>query len=270
MPVHRYRELKPSPEAGAIYRRWLARLNDEFTRHTKPEIRSQIVRDKLVSSISAGLPRSSQGDAQPRARHALPRSKPRPRNATLEPQYYGEVDAEKYAAREPLIWFWQIFDRSPIGLNHDSLPFPMHARPPRLPPPRQARQNLPQRRVPLRLQPHRRRLLHHPRRRHARRPREIILHEGASVSDYADIYSTPTTSTAGQRRQPGHRTRPPHPRHLPRHRSRRSQRRENAISEHRVSPPNPSLPQPSPSESRHVKRRKDPSRRLVEVDHVLV
>src|ERR1700727_598850 len=48
MPVHVYRELKPTPEAEAIYRRWLARLNDEFTRHTKPEIRSQIVRDELI------------------------------------------------------------------------------------------------------------------------------------------------------------------------------------------------------------------------------
>jgi acetyltransferase-like isoleucine patch superfamily enzyme len=28
------------------------------------------------------------------------------------------VDAEKYAVRKPLIWFWQMFDRSPLGLNH--------------------------------------------------------------------------------------------------------------------------------------------------------
>ena len=53
MPVHEYRELKPTAEAEAIYRRWLARLNDEFTRHTKPEIRSQIVRDELVQ-LEAG------------------------------------------------------------------------------------------------------------------------------------------------------------------------------------------------------------------------
>jgi acetyltransferase-like isoleucine patch superfamily enzyme len=41
-----------------------------------------------------------------------------PRNVTLEPEYYGDVDAEKYAVRKPLIWFWQMFDRSPVGLNH--------------------------------------------------------------------------------------------------------------------------------------------------------
>jgi acetyltransferase-like isoleucine patch superfamily enzyme len=28
------------------------------------------------------------------------------------------VDAAKYAERKPLIWFWMMFDRSPAGLNH--------------------------------------------------------------------------------------------------------------------------------------------------------
>src|SRR5207302_8881495 len=41
-----------------------------------------------------------------------------PRNATLEPEYYGDVDAAKYAERKPLIWFWMMYDRSPAGLNH--------------------------------------------------------------------------------------------------------------------------------------------------------
>src|SRR5438552_9032367 len=41
-----------------------------------------------------------------------------PRNATLEPEYYGDVDASKYAERKPLSWFWMMFDRSPVGLNH--------------------------------------------------------------------------------------------------------------------------------------------------------
>jgi acetyltransferase-like isoleucine patch superfamily enzyme len=27
------------------------------------------------------------------------------------------VDRERYAQRKPLLWFWQMFDRSPIGLN---------------------------------------------------------------------------------------------------------------------------------------------------------
>jgi acetyltransferase-like isoleucine patch superfamily enzyme len=41
-----------------------------------------------------------------------------PANVTLEPEYYGDVDVEKYAERKPLIWLWQMFDRSALGLNH--------------------------------------------------------------------------------------------------------------------------------------------------------
>jgi acetyltransferase-like isoleucine patch superfamily enzyme len=40
-----------------------------------------------------------------------------PRNITLEPEYYAEVDAERYARVKPLIWLWQLFDRSPLGGN---------------------------------------------------------------------------------------------------------------------------------------------------------
>ena len=119
MPVHEYRELKPSPEAEAIYRRWLARLNEEFTRHQGADTRSQIVRDELVQ-LYLGRPYGGPAKATLNtelAMHSLIESFD-PRNATLEPEYYGDVDAEKYAVRKPLIWFWQMFDRSPIGLNH--------------------------------------------------------------------------------------------------------------------------------------------------------
>jgi acetyltransferase-like isoleucine patch superfamily enzyme len=119
MAVHEYRELKPTPEAEAIYRRWLARLNDEFTRHTNPEIRSEIVRDELYQ-LYLGHPHGAAAKAtlnSELAMHTLTESLD-PRNATLEPEYYGDVDPEKYAVRKPLIWFWQMFDRSPVGLNH--------------------------------------------------------------------------------------------------------------------------------------------------------
>ena len=119
MAVHEYRELKPTAEAETIYRRWLARLNDEFTRHTKPEIRSQIVRDELIQ-LYLGRPHGGPAKAtlnNELAIHTLTESLD-PRNVTLEPEYYGDVDPEQYAIRKPLIWFWQMFDRSPVGLNH--------------------------------------------------------------------------------------------------------------------------------------------------------
>ena len=38
-----------------------------------------------------------------------------PRNATLEPESYGDVDVTKYNERKPLIWFWMMYDRSPLA-----------------------------------------------------------------------------------------------------------------------------------------------------------
>jgi acetyltransferase-like isoleucine patch superfamily enzyme len=38
-----------------------------------------------------------------------------PRNITLEPEYYSDVDPDRYARVKPLHWLWQSFDRSPLG-----------------------------------------------------------------------------------------------------------------------------------------------------------
>jgi galactoside O-acetyltransferase len=40
-----------------------------------------------------------------------------PRNGTLEAEYYREIDLEKWARVKPLLWFWQMFDHSPVGRN---------------------------------------------------------------------------------------------------------------------------------------------------------
>jgi acetyltransferase-like isoleucine patch superfamily enzyme len=40
-----------------------------------------------------------------------------PRNGTLEAEYYREIDLVKWARVKPLLWFWQMFDLSPVGRN---------------------------------------------------------------------------------------------------------------------------------------------------------
>ena len=40
-----------------------------------------------------------------------------PRNATMEAEYYREIDLEKWSPVKPLLWFWQMFDHSPVGRN---------------------------------------------------------------------------------------------------------------------------------------------------------
>jgi len=119
MPVYTYRELKPTPEAEAIYVRWLSRLNEEFTRCQSVDRRSEIVRDELHQIYlgrAHGGRKSATLDVELGA--AVLAESFDPRNATLEPEYYGDVNPELYAPRKPLIWFWQMFDRSPLGLNH--------------------------------------------------------------------------------------------------------------------------------------------------------
>lgn len=112
------RELKPLPDAESAYTRWLAHLDKEFTRHHKPELRSEIVRDEL-HQLYLGRPHG--GKLNFTMVTELPFNVLQltldPRNATLRPEYYADVDAEKYAVVKPLIWFWQMFDRSPVGLN---------------------------------------------------------------------------------------------------------------------------------------------------------
>jgi acetyltransferase-like isoleucine patch superfamily enzyme len=38
-----------------------------------------------------------------------------PRNVTLEPEYYGECDDEKFQRVKPLLWLWYSFDRTAVG-----------------------------------------------------------------------------------------------------------------------------------------------------------
>jgi acetyltransferase-like isoleucine patch superfamily enzyme len=38
-----------------------------------------------------------------------------PHYVTLEPEYYHDVDAERFARVKPLLWLWYSFDRSPAG-----------------------------------------------------------------------------------------------------------------------------------------------------------
>lgn len=119
MPQYKYRELKPTAEAEAAFTRWIAHLDEEFSRHHKADIRSEIVRDEL-HQLYLGRPHGGKLNFNMLTElpiNALQLSLD-PRNVTLEPEYYGDVDGERYATVKPLIWFWQMFDRSPVGLNH--------------------------------------------------------------------------------------------------------------------------------------------------------
>lgn len=115
MPRFEYRKLSPLPQAEEALVSWIKRLDREFE-NRDPEHRSIVVRDAL-HEIYLGRPFAEPVASLPLGAQALVHSFD-PRNATLEPEYYGDVDAAKYAERKPLIWFWMMYDRSPLGLNH--------------------------------------------------------------------------------------------------------------------------------------------------------
>jgi acetyltransferase-like isoleucine patch superfamily enzyme len=108
----------PAPEAEELYRRWLQYLDDEFVRHCSPERRAEIVRDQLYQ-LYLGRPHS--GKLNLTLTSELPGNilglSLDPTNITMEAEYFHDVDRVRYAERKPLLWFWQMFDRSPIGTN---------------------------------------------------------------------------------------------------------------------------------------------------------
>jgi acetyltransferase-like isoleucine patch superfamily enzyme len=115
MPRYEYRALRPIPAAEKAFLEWIEQLDREFT-NRDPEHRSTVVRDAL-HQLYLGRPYAAPNVCGPVAEQVLVHSFD-PRNATLEPEYYGDADAAKYAERKPLIWFWMMYDRSPVGLNH--------------------------------------------------------------------------------------------------------------------------------------------------------
>ena len=109
----------PTPEAEEVYRRWVQFLDDEFARHHSAESRSEIVRDQL-HQMYLGRPHGGKMDAT--LTSELPGNVMSlsldPMNITLEAEHFPDIDHARFARLKPLLWFWKMFDRSTIGLNH--------------------------------------------------------------------------------------------------------------------------------------------------------
>jgi len=110
---------QPSPDAEEVYRRWLQFLDGEFTRHHSPERRAEIVRDQLYQLY---LGRPHGGKLNLTLTSELPGNvlslSLDPENVTLESEHFADANPAMLSERKPLLWFWQMFDRSPIGINH--------------------------------------------------------------------------------------------------------------------------------------------------------
>lgn len=111
-----YRNLKPTETADTIFDDFLARLEEKLN---SPELdRNDVVRDTLYEIYYGERFNIKQlySHKHPITVRAVIASFD-PRNVTMEPEYYFDVDPERYSPRKPLIWLWQMFDRSPLGCN---------------------------------------------------------------------------------------------------------------------------------------------------------
>jgi acetyltransferase-like isoleucine patch superfamily enzyme len=108
--------LRPVPvadRASALYEEWLSWLGKELER---PDCnRNELVRKVLTDIYYPELVGRDPSTLSHTTQVALAQMDPR--NVTLEPEYYQEIDLQKYAPRKPLLWLWEMFDRSALGEN---------------------------------------------------------------------------------------------------------------------------------------------------------
>jgi acetyltransferase-like isoleucine patch superfamily enzyme len=108
------RRVDVAAPAAAAYEAWLSGLEERVADPGRD-------RNALVAATLRGLyfpalaPDADESRLPAATRAALANLDPR--GVTLEPEHYREIDVERFAPRKPLIWLWQMFDRSPLGGN---------------------------------------------------------------------------------------------------------------------------------------------------------
>ena len=108
------RPVDVSEAAAAAYDDWLSRIETQLADPQRD--RNELVRDALREIFFPALPAGVDESRLPAGSRAALASLD-PRGATMEPEYYRDIDPERYYPRKPLIWLWQMFDRSALGGN---------------------------------------------------------------------------------------------------------------------------------------------------------
>ena len=135
---YRFLPLRRVPLADGteqLYDRWIAELDEELSDPSTD--RNEFCRRVLTDIYFPGGPSAARGDPDSppvdgEGEHPLRNAEAGrsssltvrvgldqmdPRKITLEPEYYAETDLERYYQVKPLIWLWEMFDKSPMGEN---------------------------------------------------------------------------------------------------------------------------------------------------------
>ena len=114
MPFLPLRSVRIPSNTSNLYSEWLAWLSEELESE-------QCDRNELCRRILTNIyfPHLSDVQIQNDDTHFLPvaLAQMNPENVTLEPEYYQDIDLERYTPRKPLLWLWEMFDRSYLGEN---------------------------------------------------------------------------------------------------------------------------------------------------------
>ncbi len=106
----------PLPEGTArVYDRWVGEVADRLDDDGVD--RSEVVRQVLTALYHPRYLDADPADPELPDPVRVSLLQMDPRHVTLEPEYFHEVDTEKYARVKPVQWLWQQFDRSPLGEN---------------------------------------------------------------------------------------------------------------------------------------------------------
>ncbi|MEZ4422953.1 MAG: acyltransferase [Gemmatimonadota bacterium] len=111
MPNLPLRPVPLPPETEAAYDRWLGSID---ARLEDPACDRYALCREVLTEVYGPWLRGTDGTSGATEVLALQLDA---RNVTLEPEYYDETDLERYDRVKPLIWLWEMFDRSPLGEN---------------------------------------------------------------------------------------------------------------------------------------------------------
>jgi acetyltransferase-like isoleucine patch superfamily enzyme len=99
--------------AESAYQNWLGELGERLDDPSTD--RNELCRSILTDLFFPQLRDAHPDELSRTGRIALLQMDPR--NITLEAEYYSDIDPVRYAPAKPLLWLWEMFDKSIAGEN---------------------------------------------------------------------------------------------------------------------------------------------------------
>ncbi len=115
MPHLPLRTIALSDATDRVYDAWLEEIGGRIAERGAdwPRLTREVLYQLYYPGFGDYDERLADSRTPPAARIALMSLDPR--NITLEPEYYADVDQERFARVKPLLWLWYAFDRSTAG-----------------------------------------------------------------------------------------------------------------------------------------------------------